>query len=120
MWLEQDLHDIDLYHTVAVVRVRQDCSIGLLGENTDVELLPDVDSFNFNMLQPGTKLGIARNGSGDCLTVQSDDPNIVLSDYLVTVDGELRTAKQIMPAMLTTDCDIIKMDCLCYLMERLG
>lgn len=120
VWLEQDLHDIDLYHTVAVVRVREDCSIGLLGENTDVELLPDVDSFNFNMLQPGTKLGIARNGSGDCLTVQSDDPNIVLSDYLVTVDGELRTAKQIMPAMLTTDCDIIKMDCLCYLMERLG
>ena len=120
VWLEQDLHDIDLYHTVAVVRLRDNCSIGLLGENTDVELLPDVDRFNFNMLQPGTKLGAARNGSGDCLTLQTDDPGIVLSDYLATVDGELRTVKRIMPAMLTTDCDIIKMDCLCYLMERLG
>jgi len=120
VWLEQDLDDIDLYHTVAVVRIQDNCSIGLLGENTDVELLPDVDRFNFNMLHPGTKLGTARNGSGDCLTVQTDDPDMVLSDYLVTVDGELRTARQIMPAMLTTDCEIIKMDCLCYLMERLG
>ena len=119
VWREKDIRNFDLFHTVAVVRIKNTCSIGLLGEDTDLELLPDVDRLNFSMLHPGTKLGVTRNG-GSCLKLETDDPNRVLSDYLTTIDGELRTVKTIMPAMLTTDCDIIRMDCLCYLMERLG
>lgn len=116
-WRHHDPGNIDLYHTVAIVKIKESCSIGLAGEDTDVELAPDVDRFNFNMLDPGTCLGSARNGSVDCLVVEGAQGRGRLSDYLTLQDGELRTVKPIMPAMLTTDCDIIRMDCLCYLME---
>ena len=119
IWRDSDLDDFNLYHTVAVVKVREQCSIGMLGEGKDVELLPDVDRLNFNMLDPGTQLGVARNAGGVCLSLEGVDRSSTLSDYLTTAHGELRTVKPIMPAMLTTDCEIIKMDCLCYLMERL-
>ena len=116
-WQHQDTVDIDLYRTVAILKIRESCSIGLAGEDADVELVPEVDHLNFSMLDPGTPLGSARNGSGDCLVVEEAQGRGKLSDYLTLQDGELRTVKPIMPAMLTTDCDIIRMDCLCYLME---
>lgn len=118
-WLHTDSQHLDLYHTVAVVKVQQSCSIGVLGQDTDLELLPDVDSLNFRMLEPGTRLGLARNGGDRCLFVQGVGEREDVTDYIAVTEGELRTVKPLMPAMLTTDCDIIKMDCLCYLMERI-
>jgi len=35
------------------------------------------------------------------------------------VEGELRTRVPVMPSMLTRKLDVIRADCLCYLMERL-
>lgn len=119
VWLDDAVDDIDLYHTVAVVRVKETCSVGMPGEDADLELPPDVDNLNFNMLQPGTLLANTRNGRGDCITLHADDAALGRSDFLAVEDGELRTTRAVMPAMLTTDCDIIRMDCLCYLMERL-
>lgn len=118
-WLNNTSESFALYHTVAVVKIEESCSIGMLGEDADIELLPDVDRFNFNWLRPGTQLGRVRNGHTSCLRVEGADNSIAVSDYLSTERGVLRTVKPIMPAMLTTDCEIVKMDCLCYLMERL-
>ncbi|MDJ0958010.1 MAG: M14 family metallopeptidase [Arenicellales bacterium] len=118
-WRDSDTDDFNLYHTVAVVKVRETCSVGILGEDKDIELLPDVDRFNFHLMDAGTQIGTTRNAGGVCLSLEGVDRSSALSDYLTTANGELRTVKPIMPAMLTTDCEIIKMDCLCYLMERL-
>lgn len=119
VWLDDADVDIDLYHTVAMVRVKDSCSVGMLGEGADLELSPDVDSLNFNMLEPGTPLGYARNDCSECVTVHTEDASLTRSDFLAVERGELRTTRPVMPAMLTTDCDIIRMDCMCYLMERL-
>lgn len=119
VWLDDDVDDIDLYHTVAVVRVKESCSVGMPGEDADLELPPDLDDLNFKMLQPGTRLANTRNGRADCITVHADDIALDRSDFLAVENGELRTTRPVMPAMLTTDCDIVRMDCLCYLMERL-
>jgi len=119
VWLNDAVGDIDLYHTVAMVRVKDSCSVGMLGEGADLELSPDVDSLNFNMLEPGTPLGYTRNDCSDCVTVHTEDASLMRSDFLAVERGELRTTRPVMPAMLTTDCDIIRMDCMCYLMERL-
>ncbi len=118
-WMNFSPESFALYHTVAAIKIEESCSIGLLGEDADIELLPDVDRFNFNWLDPGTQLGKVRNGRSSCLRVEGVDDTMVISDYLGTERGVLQTVKPIMPAMLTTDCEIIKMDCLCYLMERL-
>lgn len=112
-----DIEPYDLLHTVAVVKLREDCSVGLLGQQADVELLPDVDRFNFNLLDPGTTLGRARND--ECFFIEASEARDNVSEYLVVEGGHLQTAKPLIPAMLTTDCEIIKLDCLCYFMERL-
>ena len=118
VWRRGEGLDVDLYHTVAMVRVKDSCSVGMLGEGTDLELPHDVDELNFKMLEPGTRLGYSRARDADCVSVHTDDRALSRSDFLVVEDGEMKTARPVMPAMLTTDCDIIRMDCLCYLMER--
>lgn len=118
-WMNITPGSFALYHTVAIVKIEEACSIGLVGEGKDIELLPDVDRLNFNWLDPGTQLGKVRNGNNSCLQVVGKDGSCVASNYLKAEHGVLRTVRPIMPAMLTTDCEIVKMDCLCYLMERL-
>ena len=39
--------------------------------------------------------------------------------YFEIRSGELRTRRPVMPSMLTMDEQVIRQDCLCYLMERL-
>ena len=85
-----------------------------------MELLPDVDDLNFNMLDPGTRLGYTRRACSDCVTVHTEDPLLRRPDFLTVEGGALKTTRPVMPAMLTTDCVIVRMDCLCYLMERLS
>lgn len=115
----QTLTPVNLYHTVAVVKVRDCCSYGFLGEDVDLQLIDDIDQYNFRELEPGTRLARVRNGDQRCLDVQHVDGRQVYTDYFVVSGGELEAVKPVMPAMLTTNRDIISLDCLCYLMERL-
>jgi len=110
--------DIDLFHTVAVVKLAPECSCGALGEAVDLELDPAIERYNFREIPPGTRLGRVRPGAGDCIEVQAFEQR-ASSAWLRVQDGELRVARSLMPAMLTSDPEIIKWDCLCYVMERL-
>ena len=117
VWRQNHVPELDMFHAVGVIKLNASCSIGLIGDQKDIELLPDVDRFNFQRLASGTKLGLMQRGRASCLRFEPMQSDGVLTDYLDAVNGELRSVQPIMPAMLTTDCEIIKMDCLCYLME---
>ncbi len=110
--------DLDLFHTVAVVKVPEACSVSLGGRGADLCLLPDIDRLNFNELPAGTRLG-AVSGAALPLAVRDEAGMDVGADYFAVEDGELRTRRPVMPSMLTRDIDVIRSDCLCYLMERL-
>lgn len=89
-----------------------------MGEDVDLELHPTIERYNFNEIPPRTRLGRIRTGNADCIEVQSFKRTASKS-WLQVQDGELTVARTLMPAMLTSDPDIIKWDCLCYLVERL-
>lgn len=110
--------DIDLFHTVAVVKVAPSCTCGATGEDVDVELDPAIERHNFREIPPGTRLARVRTGRAECIEVQPFE-QVATTSWLQVQDGELTVARTLMPAMLTSDPDIIKWDCLCYLMERL-
>lgn len=110
--------DIDLFHTVAVVKVLPSCTCGAVGEDADIELDPAIERYNFREIAPGTRLARVRSGNSGCIEVQSYKRSASES-WLQVQDGELTVARALMPAMLTSDPDIVKWDCLCYLMERL-
>ena len=80
IWRQNEAADVDLYHTVAMVRVKDSCSVGMLGEGTDLELPIDVDDLNFKLLEPGTRLGYTRKGCADCVSVHTDDASLGRSE----------------------------------------
>lgn len=111
--------DIDLFHTVAVVKVAPSCTCGAVGEDADIELDPAIERYNFREIPPGTRLARIRSGNSGCIEVQPFK-RPASESWLQVLDGELTVARTLMPAMLTSDPDIVKWDCLCYLMERLN
>ncbi|HSH43018.1 MAG TPA: hypothetical protein VK973_12910, partial [Arenicellales bacterium] len=109
---------VDLFHTVAVVKVAAGCTCGRAGEGVDVELDPVIERYNFREIPPGTRLAKVRGDGEACIQVEPFT-RVASESWLHIQDGELTVARSIMPAMLTSDPEIVKWDCLCYLMERL-
>ncbi len=111
-------HDLDLFHTVAVVRIPPEVSFGFGEQGYDIDFLADLERYNFRELPAGTVFGRVREGLGLPLRVQDEADAEVTARYFVVEEGELRTRRPVMPSMITRDTAVIRQDCLCYLMER--
>ena len=111
-------HDVDLYHTVATVRVPRVFSFGFGEQPVDICFINDLDHLNFRELPPGTTLARLDGVDGMPLEVV-DEQGLEVAPRFFTVEGDLlRTRRAVMPAMLTLDERVIRQDCLGYLMER--
>ena len=111
-------HDIDLFHSVAIVKVPADVSFGFDEKDVDIRFTAGLDHLNFRELPPSTLLGWAPGGEHARLEVRDEQGRDVSGTYLKLQNGEIRTAVSVMPSMLTMNEAAIRQDCLCYLMER--
>ena len=111
--------DIDLFHTVAIVKIPQDVSFGFADDSVVLDLVSDLDHLNFQELPTGTRLGTLRNTNGLPLDVCDDNGQPVTDHYFAVEEDALVTIRPLMPSMFTLDTRIIRQDCLGYLMERL-
>ncbi len=111
-------HDIDLFHTVAVVKIPPEVSFGFGCGNHDLRLPDDLEQLNFRELPAGTLFGRVGPGVEAPLSVRNERDQDVADRYFEVVESELRTRTPVMPSMLTRDETVIRQDCLCYLMER--
>jgi hypothetical protein len=112
--------DIDLFHTVARVTVSPRARIGFAPEMGDIVFKRDLDRLNFQELPAGTALGQINSNRLDLLDVRDEQGRDVQRDYFGFNDGQLLLQRSVMPSMLTKNIDVIRQDCLCYLMERYG
>jgi hypothetical protein len=112
-------HDVDLFHTVAVVKIPAAVSFGFGDDSADLQLVGNIDHLNFRELPAGTGLGQVRVGADVWLEVTDDNKQSAYERYFSIEDGMLLTARPLMPSMFTLDERIIRQDCLGYLMERL-
>lgn len=112
-------HDVDLFHTVAIVKVRENVSFGFGDESVDLRLVNDMDHLNFRELPSGTQLGWLKDNGLIALDVCDDNGQEVYEKYFSVDAGALVTARPLMPSMFTLDEKIIRQDCLGYLMEKL-
>jgi len=112
-------HDLDLYHTVATVKVPEDVDFGFDGRGDHIRFQPDLDHFNFRELPIGTVWGAVSGREGGYLHVVDEDGRDVSQSFFDCRQGEISLRKRLMPAMLTKDGTVIRQDCLCYLMERM-
>lgn len=109
-------HDIDLYHSVAIVRLRPDVTFAFDEAPAQVHFDAQIDHMNFRDLRAGTVFGHTRHPKP--LDVRDEAGNDASAEFFATVGGRLRLKRPAMPAMLTLDERIVRQDCLCYLMER--
>jgi hypothetical protein len=125
-------HDMDLFHTVATVTVPEHISMGFDwqgsfkpgADTADIHFLPDLDHLNFHELAAGITLGYIPNPQHHD---QTEIPLRVIDEngedstdrYFRLEAGELRTTREVMPSMFTLNKEVIRQDCLGYLMERM-
>ena len=104
--------DIDLYHTVAQVKVEGSVSFSF--EQSDVDLLldKDLECMNFNEIPAGTIWGKVNNKNLLTLPLLAINENgeNVSTDFFSISDDELLMSRKTMPSMLTLDDRVIKQD----------
>ena len=112
-------HDIDIFHTVATVKVPEEIDFGVEKPSAKLNFIGNMDRLNFQELAAGTILAHSQCENEACLQAINEDGDDVAEQYFSCEKGVLRFSVPLMPSMLTLDEQIIRQDCLCYLMERL-
>jgi hypothetical protein len=115
--LSGDIAALDLYHTIGVVRVREEVTFGFGAAEAELRFDAALDAHNFRDLAAGTVL--AATSHSRPLQVIDEAGRDVAGQFFATGDGKLRLQREIVPAMLTVDPLMVRQDCLGYLMERL-
>lgn len=111
--------DIDLFHTVAQVKIKEHVAFSF--DDTDVPLLldRDLEKMNFFEVPAGTAIGKVNQAEILPLEARDEQGADVSERFFELRNQELLFKRPTMPSMMTLNERVIKQDCLCYLMERL-
>jgi len=112
--------DFDLYHTMAIIKVPEQFKISFNSDAAaDINFAADVDRLNFTALSVGEPLARINPDKDIFLQAIDEQGRDVAQRYFNYENGEISTQIPVMPSMLTTREEIIRQDCLCYMMERI-
>ena len=109
--------DIDLFHTIAVVKVPDDVDFAFGDADAPVAFPSDLGRMNFRELPPRECFAVLAPEAH--LDVRDDVGRDVFDTFFAVESGRPLTRRQVMLAMLTRDARIVRQDCLCCLMERI-
>jgi succinylglutamate desuccinylase len=110
---------VHLFHMVATVYVNSEVLFGFGRVPAELALRENLDQFNFCELPAGTSFGDLNNPTKQPLIAVNPEGAEVTDDYFFFGRGQVETARELMPSMLTLDRRVIQQDCLCYLMDRI-
>jgi len=110
--------DIDLFHTLAIIKVPEHASFSFNGDEKDISFDSDIDHLNFQELRVGTRIGRICQNANARLEAWDNNGNDIGDELFSYDNGEILTRKRLMPSMLTLNEKVIQQDCLCYVMER--
>jgi succinylglutamate desuccinylase len=108
----------ELYHTLGVVRVREDVSFAFGPGEAELRFDAALDENNFRETRPGLVVGETNHPMP--LRMIDEAGRDIAEHYFETHDGRLQLRRPAVPAMFTTDANMVRQDCLGYLMERIG
>lgn len=113
--------DFDLYHTMAIIKVPSEFSISFDDNSeSDINFAHDVDRLNFTLMDIGAPLAQIDPQKKIYLQAIDEQGKDVADRYFSFDEGIIKTQIPVMPSMLTTKEEIIRQDCLCYMMERIA
>jgi len=112
--------DFDLYHTMAIIKVPEPFSISFDADKpADINFDADVDRLNFTAVAVGQRLARINPDKAVYLQAIDEKGHDVAERYFNNDNGEITIEQSVMPSMLTTKEEIIRQDCLCYMMEKI-
>ncbi len=111
-------HDLDLLRTAVIVKVPAGAGFSFDGSPADYMFRGDLDHLNFRELPPGTELGRLGRAAPP-LTLVGEHPTLAAADILDYRDARIRLQAPLVPAMFSLDPNAVRLDCLCYLMQRI-
>ncbi len=116
-------HDLHLLRTKATVKVLPgvDFGFGAAAETrADVRFRPDLDHFNFGMLKAGQVVAELGEAAG-LPVVATDNQGADITHSLFDIrDSQLLARQTLIPSMATTNVDVVRQDCLFYVMEEIA
>ena len=112
--------DLDLMQTFAIIKIPPDASFSFDGSDADFRLRADLDCLNFSELDSGTRFGSLGSGGRRRLDVLPVGGSTADAGYFEYAHGEIELSQRAIPAMLTLDPQAVRLDCLGYLMHRIG
>ncbi|MGQ9425769.1 succinylglutamate desuccinylase [Gilvimarinus sp. F26214L] len=81
----------------------------------DLTLLPQIETYNFGIVDPGTELGFSRRALREVLIAPDSRGHDRLDRYFSLIGGRLVTRRALKLFMVTTNAEIARDDCLLYL-----
>lgn len=112
-------NDIDLFHTVGIVKIPNSVNFSFTDPIADVLFDSQLDHLNFCELPAGFEFARLKR-TQSMPDIIGEHGEQLSHRYFEVIDGKLRLKRQVMPSMLTLDERVIRQDCLCYFMERLA
>lgn len=112
-------HDVSIVRTIAVAKMRPGLSFGFDDLSLDVCFRSDLDKLNFGRLDKGEILAQVQKETDLPIIVVDDAGNDIASQLFEISEGQLITKSPVMPSMATMDVNIIRQDCLFYVMEQM-
>ena len=86
---------------------------------TDLVFDANLVSMNFSEVPEGTPFCRVKEGSDAFLEAWDEHGKDQSANFFERHAGQYRLRVPVMPAMLTDNVNVIRIDCLCYLMERI-
>jgi len=110
---------IDIYHTVAIVKVPGEFDFSFEDSTRDIYFNPDLEAYNFKEVEKGSLFALTHPDKSVSIHVYNEENAEVSGQFFDFSNNEIRLKKTLMPSMITLDENIIRQDCLCYLMEKM-
>ncbi len=112
--------DIDLFHTVAQVKVPESASFSFHHSAVEIAFDDELEQMNFREVPAGTEFGVIDANSSARLIAHDERGCEVTHEYFSVNGNRILLTRPMMPSMLTLNERVVRQDCLCYLMERLS
>jgi len=113
-------HDLQLVKNSATVKIAKDITFCFEDDvdsdaNTDLTLIKNFDHHNFTLLEKNEVFAYSKVDKP--LLVTSQDGKDITNEIIQNNNGNISLKKGFMPAMISIDKNIVRQDCLCYLLE---
>jgi len=113
-------HDVHLLRTKATVKMVPGTDFCFGEASAGVRVRPDLDHFNFGQLKEGQPIAELDDGNRMPVVATDNQGEDITRSLFSMNDGVLRASQILIPSMATTNVDVVRQDCLFYVMEEIA